>query len=186
LALFFTPAGQLQNHYLSHERHLSALGISILEQVAGTIGGLGTLLGGRLADAHGRRPVAIVGVACGMLVTIACYLSAGAALWVWMILGSLLSYAVVPALAVYGGELFPTGRRGRAGGILTVMAAAGGVLGLVAGGALTTAFGATGPALAVLAAGPVALIVLIAVAYPETAREGLEDLNPEDTPQPRP
>lgn len=179
-ALFFTPAGQLQNHYLRHERHLSALGISVLEQVAGTIGGLGTLVGGRLADTVGRRPVAVVGVACGVLVTIAGYLSGGVALWVWLTLGSVLSYAVGPALAVYGGELFPTGRRGRVGGILTVMAAAGGLIGLVAGGALTSAFGHTGPALAVLAVGPFALIVLIALAYPETAREGLEDLNPED------
>jgi hypothetical protein len=40
--------------------------------------------------------------------------------------------------------------------------------------------------MAVLAAGPMALAVLVLVAYPETARRPLEDLNPEDRPQPDP
>ncbi len=181
-ALFFTPAGQLQNHYLRHERHLSALHISIIEQVAGTIGGVGTLLGARLADTYGRRPVAIAGVGLGAVVTLAGYVSSGVQLWAWLTFGSVLSYAVGPALAVYGGELFPTGRRGWAGGVLTILAAAGGAVGLAVGGALTTALGSTAAALGVLAVGPIALMVLIAVAYPETARRSLEELNPGDAP----
>jgi MFS family permease len=179
-AMFFTPAAQLQNHYLQHERHMSALRISVVEQVAGTIGGLGALVGGRLADTVGRRPVAAGGVLVGAAFTLASYSTGGIALWGWITAGSFMSYAVGPALAVYGGELFPTSIRGRAGGILTVLAAAGGLVGLVAAGGLNSVIGSVGPALCVLAVAPLALVALIALAYPETAQTSLEALNPGD------
>ena len=58
--------------------------------------------------------------------------------------------------------------------------AAGGVVGLVATGLMSSAFGTLAPAFAVLAAGPIILVVLIVRSYPETAGQELEDLNPED------
>ena len=180
LAVFTTPASQFQNEFLHTERHLSATRISLLEQLSGTIGGLGTLIGGRLADTWGRRPVAAIGIALGVTVTILHYTSSGIGLWAWNTVGSVISYGVGPALAVYGAELFPTSLRARAGGALTVLAAAGGVVGLVAAGALSSAFGTIAPALALLAAAPLVVVILILVAYPETAGVTLEDLNPGD------
>ena len=182
LALFADPGGSLQNQYLRHQRHLSPTSISILLQVTGTVGGLGTLLGGRLADTHGRRPVAAAGVVALAASTVAVYLSGGVALWWWEALSSVVGYGLAPALGVFGAELFPTGLRGRAGGALTVIAAAGSLVGLSAAGALTTAIGTIAPALAILAVGPLALAVLILVAYPETAARPLEELNPPDLP----
>jgi YNFM family putative membrane transporter len=179
LAVFTSPASGFQNHYLHVERHLSATRISLLEQLSGTIGGLGTLVGGRLADTWGRRPVAAIGVAAGTAITLAHYTSAGTWLWVWNTLGSLVAYAVAPALAVYGAELFPAAVRARAGGVLTVLAAAGGALGLGVAGAASSALGGTAAALAILAVAPAAVVVLILVAYPETARVPLEELNPD-------
>ncbi len=180
LAVFTSPASQFQNEFLHTERHLSATRISLLEQLSGTIGGLGTLVGGRLADTWGRRPVAAGGIALGVVVTILHYTSSGVGLWAWNTVGSIISYGVGPALAVYGAELFPTSLRARAGGVLTVLAAAGGVIGLVAAGALSSAFGSLAPALGLLAAAPVAVVILILVAYPETAGATLEELNPGD------
>jgi MFS family permease len=180
LALFDAPGGQFQNQYLRTQRHWSATRISVAEQITGTIGGAGTLIGGRLADTHGRRPVATVAVGLGTAATLFEYFSGGRALYAWMTVGSLLGYAMVPALAVFGGELFPTGRRGRAGGILTILGAAGGVIGLAGTGLLSDAVGTIGPALAVMAIGPVLLVVLIVRAYPETAGRRLEDMNPSD------
>lgn len=178
LALFSSPASDFQNHYLQVQRHLSATRISLLEQLSGTIGGLGTLVGGRLADTWGRRPVAAIGVAAGTAITLAHYTSAGAAMWVWNTLGSLVSYAVAPALAVYGAELFPAPIRARAGGVLTVLGAAGGAVGLAVAGAASSALGSMAPALALLAVAPAVLVVLILVAYPETARVPLDELHP--------
>ena len=45
-------------------------------------------------------------------------------------------------------------------------------------GGLDELLGRFGPAFAVVAAGPLALIVLVRVAYPETAGRSLEELNP--------
>ena len=64
--------------------------------------------------------------------------------------------------------------------MLTVLAAAGGVVGLVAAGALSSAFGTIAAALGLLAAAPLAVVILILVAYPETAGTTLEELNPDD------
>jgi len=47
-------------------------------------------------------------------------------------------------------------------------------------GGLSQALGRFGPAFAVPAIGPAALVVLIAVGFPETARRSLEELNPGD------
>ncbi|MCU4186502.1 MFS transporter [Acidiferrimicrobium sp. IK] len=182
LALFADPGGALQNQYLRHQRHLSPLHISILLQVTGTVGGLGTLVGGRLADTRGRRPVAAVGVAALAGSTLGVYLTGGVALWWWEAASSVVSYGIGPALGVYGAELFPTGLRGRAGGVITVLGAAGGLVGLAAAGGLTSLIGTIGPALAVLSVGPAVLAVLVVVAYPETAARSLEELNPTDAP----
>jgi MFS family permease len=182
LAVFAAPASQFQNEFLHAERHLSATRISLLEQLSGTIGGLGTLIGGRLADTWGRRPVAAGGIALGVGVTILHYTSSGYGLWAWNTLGSVISYGIGPALGVYGAELFPTSLRARAGGVLTALASAGGIIGLVAAGALASAFGTIAAALALLAAAPLAVVILIVVAYPETAGATLEELNPAEPP----
>ena len=179
-ALFSTPASQFSNQFLRTERHFSPGGISVLQQVAGTIGGLGVLVGGRLADTRGRRPVAAIGVAAGTAVSLASFFAHSWALWVWAIVGSLLSYGVGPALAVYGPELFPTRARGTATGAITVLGAVGGVLGLISTGLLSSAIGTIGPALAVVAIGPVVMVILIVVAFPESAGRRLEELNDEE------
>jgi MFS family permease len=176
LALFTAPAGQFENEYLRTQRHYSALSISALEQVVGTLGGLGTIVGSRLADRRGRRPVAAVTLAVGSATALAVYFSGGALLWVAATASSWCSYAVAPVLGVYGGELFPTSIRGRAGGVLTIVASAGGLIGLVLTGVLSSAIGTIGPALAVLAVSQVALVALVLRAYPETAGVELEDL----------
>ena len=179
-ALFATPSGQFQNEFLRTERHFSAARISVFSLVCGTIGGLGVLIGGRLADTRGRRAVAAIGVGLGIVTALGSYFAHNWMLWVWGIADSLVSYGVAPALAVYGPELFPTALRSRSTGLIGLIYAAGGVIGLVVVGALSGAIGTIGPALATLAFAPVLLVILIVRAYPETAGQELEELNPED------
>jgi MFS family permease len=177
-SLFATPSGQFQNEYLRTERAFSAARISEFSLVCGTIGGLGVLLGGRLADLRGRKLVAVVGAGGGIITTVALYLSRGWPLWLWGIADSVLGYGVAPALGVYGPELFPTWQRSRSTGVVAAAYAAGGVVGLLTAGALSSRLGTFAPAMAVLAVGPALLVVLIVRAYPETARRSLEELNP--------
>jgi MFS family permease len=179
-ALFATPSGQFQNEFLRTERAFSAARISLFSLLSGTLGGLGVLIGGRVADLRGRRLVAAVGAGAGIVTTLASYATHGWPLWAWGVADSMLGYAVAPALGVYGPELFPTSLRSRATGVIAVTYAAGGVVGLVGAGLLSGAIGSLLPALAVLAMGPALLVVLIVRAYPETARRELEDLNPGD------
>ncbi|HYZ10581.1 MAG TPA: hypothetical protein VE962_01660, partial [Actinomycetota bacterium] len=76
--------------------------------------------------------------------------------------------------------LFPTAARGRAGGLLALAGLTGSAAGLLAAGFAADAFGRLGPAIAWLAIGPLIVVGLVLVRYPETARRSLEDLNPED------
>ena len=101
-------------------------------------------------------------------------------MWTTSAVSAVLGAAIVPAFGIYGPELFPTSLRGRANAIIQGLARVGSVIGLVVVGRLADRLGSYGPALALVALGPLALVVLIIVAFPETANQELEDLNPED------
>ncbi len=190
LALFTTPASQLLNEYLRAERGFSAVGITLFTLATNTPGGIGIIVGGRLADTRGRRVVGAVAIAGGVGFTVAMFLATGTGwIWAWSALGAVVGAAAVPALGVYGPELFPTASRGSANGGLNVAAVAGAVVGLLIAGALSGALGSLPPAMALLSLGPAVVVLLIIAAYPETAQRELEELNPGDAPlhdHPRP
>jgi len=184
-ALFVNPAAQLQNTFLADERGFSATRITVFTLLTGTPAGIGVVIGGRMAE-RSRRAVGAVGLVAGTVLVVFAYLVAGWPLWALGIVAGIFSAATVPALAVYGPELFPTALRGRANGAIGVVARAGAVIGLLAAGLLSERLGGLGPALAVLAVGPLLLGVLVLTLYPETAARELEDLNPEDSDIPTP
>ena len=105
---------------------------------------------------------------------------AGWTVWAWSVVGAIVGSITVPALAVYGPELFPTSLRGRANGIITGLGRVGSVLGLLVIAVLVRDDQPLAPIIALLALGPLLLASLVVVAYPETAHRELEDLNPED------
>lgn len=180
LNLFTAPASQLMNEFLRDERGFSAARISLFTILTNTPGGIGVLVGGRLADVRGRRLVGAVGVLGGTAMTVAMVLAAGWPMWTFSVAGAVVGAATVPALGVYGPELFPTSLRGRANGIISVLGVAGSVVGLLLAGVLAERWDGLGPALAVLSVGPLLMAVLVLTAYPETAHRELEELNPED------
>ena len=112
------------------------------------------------------------------------YLSWGWPLWMASLVASVIGALAVPALAVYGPELFPTGQRGAANGGLQVVSVAGSSLGLLLAGWMADRLGGLGHAMAVLAVGPAILAVLVLTLFPETANRELEDLNPADRAAP--
>jgi MFS family permease len=180
LALFTAPASQLMNEFLREERGFSASRISLFTLLTNTPGGLGIVIGGRLADTRGRRVVGAVGVVGGVACTVAMVLSSGWPMWALSAMGAVIGAMVVPALGVYGPELFPTSLRGKANGAITILGVTGSVTGLFVAGYLAERWDGLGPALTVLAIGPLAMAVLVLVAYPETVHRELEELNPED------
>jgi len=178
-AAFVNPAAQLQNTFLREERGFSALRITLFTLLTGTPAGIGVIAGGRLAE-RSRRGVAAVGLVVGTVLVVLAYLSFGWPLWALGVVAGIFSAATVPALGVYGPELFPTALRGRANGVISVAARVGAITGLLVAGLLSTRLGGLGPSLAVLASGPLLLAVLVLTVYPETASRELEELNPED------
>lgn len=180
LQMFTAPASQLLNEFLRDEEGFSALRITMFSILTNTPGGIGLVVGGRLADTRGRRLVGAVGVTAGTCLTVAMVLLGGWPMWGLSVAGAITGAMVVPALGVYGPELFPTSLRGRANGAIAILGVTGSVLGLAVAGYLSDRWDGLGPALALLSVGPLLMALLVLVAYPETAHRELEDLNPED------
>lgn len=181
-SFFLAPASQFLNEFLRTERGFSGALIAVFVLATNTPGGIGIVLGGRLADRRGRRVVGAIGIAGGVTFTVVSYLTWGWSLWTFSILASVIGAIAVPALAVYGPELFPTGRRGTANGGLQVVSVAGSGTGLLLVGWLSERLDGIGQALAVVAIAPALLVLVVLLWFPETARRELEDLNPFDRP----
>ncbi len=179
-SIFVAPQSQFGNQFLRSERGFSGGRIGLFTILVGTPAAIGIVAGGRLADVRGRRVVAAVSLIGGSACTVAFFFSSGWSTWTWAVIGNIVSAAAIPALGVYGPELFPTSLRGRANGLVTATGLAGSALGLGLAGALSDQFGRIGPAMATLAVAPLLLAALVLIAYPETAGAELEDLNPED------
>ena len=185
-SLFLAPASQFQNEFLRSERGFSAARISAFTLLTTTPAGIGVAVGGRLSDVRGRRRVAAVGLVGGVTFTVLSYLVPGWPMWAFSAVGAVVAAATVPALGVYGPELFPTTGRGRANGVISLVSVAGSSVGLVVVGQLSDQVWGLGPSISALAVGPALLAVLILVRYPETAHKELEELNPGDAGPPGP
>ena len=180
--IFISPASFFQNRYLTDVHDFSGGMIGIFSIAVGTPAGIGLILGGRIADTSGRRRLIAIVLPMSTAAVVGAYMVSGPPLWLLSLLGAILGSAAYPALAVYRAELFPTGNRSRAAGLVTASALIGGIGGLIATGALLDADWSFGSVMALMALGQVVVTILVVTAYPETAHLELEALNPEDTP----
>jgi MFS family permease len=180
LNLLVAPASFFQNRYLKDVRGYSATLIALFTLATNTPGGIGVVAGGRLADLHGRRVVGAIGVAGAAIGTVATFYLAGAPMWLASTATAVVGGSYIPALGVYTAELFPTGRRGLANGIIATTSLVGSSIGLLVAGALLDNDVDYGPVMALLAVGPLLVTILVSVAYPETAHLELEQINPVD------
>lgn len=181
LSMFSAPASNFQNEYLRETRGFSATRISLYSAVVNTPVGIGVAIAGPQADRRGRRLVGIIGIIGGIGFAVIRYGVGGPLMWIAGSLATVVGAATIPALGVYGPELFPTSRRGLANGLLTCVAVVGSVIGLVFVGQVTEKLGwSFGQAFAILAVVPL-LAVFVVARYPETSQRELEELNPEDS-----
>jgi MFS family permease len=81
---------------------------------------------------------------------------------------------------VYRAELFPTGNRGRAAGLLTAAALVGGIGGLLLVGRLLDNGWSYGQVIGLVALAQIVVVAVVLTLFPETAHRELEDLNPLD------
>jgi MFS family permease len=180
--IFIAPASFFQNRYLADVRDFSGGMIGLFSIAVGTPASIGLILGGRVADTSGRRRLIAFTLPLGTAAIVAAFAVSGPPLWLFSLIGGILSSAAYPALAVYRTELFPTGNRSRAAGLITAAALVGGIGGLLATGWLLDAGWSYGQVMGLLGLCQLAVTVIVVTAYPETAHLELEQLNPEDEP----
>jgi MFS family permease len=178
--IFLAPITQFQNDFLRDEHGFAAWQLTVFTFATSTPAGIGVIVGGRLADERGRRIVGAVGTLGGAIFLALAYQVDGPWLWVCWLVGSMVAAVTVPALGVYGPELFPTALRGKANGLITLGSVAGSTVGLFLAGRFADEWGSLGPGIAILALGPLIVSLLVLTLYPETAHLELEDINPED------
>lgn len=180
MAMFASPASQLQNEFLRDEFSFTATHITLFTILTITPASIGIVLGGRLADLHGKRLIGAIGVAGGTVFTVLQYVGGTVEiLWAASTVGSIIGGLAVPALAVYGPELFPTALRSRANVVITTLGVGGSVIGLLIAGRLAERW-SLGSGIAALAVAPALVVLVLIPLYPETAHRELEELNPED------
>lgn len=179
-SIFLAPASQFMNDFLRDDLGYTAAKISAFTLLTNTPGLIGIVIGGHLADVRGRRVVGAVALTGGVGLTLAMFQSQGWSLWAFSVAATIIGAAAIPALGVYGPELFATTARGRANGLITVVGVVGSALGLVIVGSLSDRLDGIAGAMPYVAVGPLLLAILIVVAYPETAHLELEEINPED------
>jgi MFS family permease len=180
--VFVAPASFFQNAYLRDARGFSGSLIAVFTIATATPAGIGLVIGGRTADVRGRRRLLATALPVATILIVVSFAVAGAPMWVAAFAGGFVGSLAYPALAVYRAELFPTGNRGRAAGLLTASALLGGIGGLLLAGALLDGGWPHARVMALLALGQVVVVVTVLSSFPETAHRELEDLNPEDAP----
>ncbi len=180
--VFVAPASFFQNNYLTDVRDFSGLAIGVFSIVVGTPAGIGLIIGGRIADTRGRKPLIALVLPASAVAVVLAFSFGPPLLWASAFLAATLGSMAYPAMAVYRAELFPTGNRSRAAGLITASALLGGIGGLVLTGRLIDAGWSYGAVMLLLASAQLIVTLIVLTSYPETAHTELEELNPEDAP----
>ncbi len=123
----------------STERLIGDVGMSTGHAVAvllggGTVGGLGFFIGGRMADAIGRRKSTVISLSLALLGGLVVYSSTSVPLIVAAVVVSTFgTFAFVPAAGSHRAELFPTTLRASANTAASNLSLAGSAAGLIFG-----------------------------------------------------
>ena len=177
LNTFSAPSSQLTNTYLTDVRNFSNIGIALFRTVTTGIPGLfGLLLGGRLAEVRGRRPIAAIALAIATATQMVFFLTGGASI--------IAASAGGIALGTLGTELFPTATRSTSNGLLGVIGVFGSALGFIVTGLLAHPQGELGRAIALCGIGSLIAAIVLVPQLPESRALRLEDVSPTDARPP--
>ena len=179
--IFSAPSAQLSNRYLGHQRGFSSSGIAQFKAVTTGIPGLiGILLAGRLAESKGRRPVAIVGVLVGTILTMVFLVGSGPLIWIMSSLAVIATASGALSVGTMDAELFPTEVRGTANAFLLVTGVAGSVTGLLLAGLLSDQLHDLGLGIALCGIAPIIAAVFLIPRLPESSGRTLDEVSPSE------
>ena len=172
--VFGGPSAQLQADYLRNVRHMDPGSVSVFLLLTNLPGALGVIAGGRLGDTRGRRAIAAFGLT-GLMIQAVVFATSGPSMWVASVCSALIGGLAIPTVGALGPELFPTWARARANGWLNVASVGGGVVGVLAAGAMIDQIGYSA-AMGWLAIAPALAIAALAF-LPKTAGRDLDEIN---------
>jgi MFS family permease len=139
------------------------------------------LVGGHLADARGRRPVAAIALAIATATQMTFFLTGGPTLWLMAATSIFMAGASGIALATLDAELFSTEVRSTSNALLLVIGVIGSVAGLLIAGGLSDQLGGIGRSTAVTGVGALVVALLVVPLLPEPASRSLDEISPVHT-----
>jgi MFS family permease len=179
-ALFIAPSSFFLNRYLDDVHGFSAGRIALFTLLTATPASIGLILGGHLADVVGRRRLIALSTPVSTICLVGVFAADGWMIWAGALLGGFTAALAHSAFAVYRTELFPTGNRSRASGLILTIELLSGSVGILIVGFARDRGSTFGTIMIVMGAGQLLAAFLAYRYYPETAHLELEQLNPED------
>ena len=182
--VFNAPSSQLMNKYLEDVRDFSSPGIALFRTVTTALPGLvGLVLGGRLAEKYGRKPVAITALLVATTSQMVFFLQGGTVLWVMSAVSVLTSSAAGVALGTLDAELFPTELRGTSNALLLIVSVLGSGAGLLIAGHLADPLGGIGRSIALCGIAGLLAAVFFVPRLPETNEQSIDEVSPSERPE---
>jgi putative MFS transporter len=170
-----SPALSFVSKHLQTDAGWTPGGVALLTFAAGTLGLLGTVFGGGLADRFGRRLVGGAGTLLAGAGLAGAYVAMDArVIGATYALGLLGWFAASVAIRALMTELVPTGARATLAGASEIASTTGAVTGIALMTALIGAAGGVGPAIVWLLPAVIAPVVALCL-LPETRGRRLED-----------
>jgi MFS family permease len=167
VAAFTSPAFEFVLERLQDDLEWDAGAARFLLIVFSGIGGLGFLVGGRMADTIGRRPTTVLALILGVAGGVAFYTqTSGWILAPAILLASAGASMWTPTFTAHRSELFPTRVRATAAGWVTNIAILGSITGFVIGATVVDRIGLS-RTISLLGIG-VVVAVFLALRLPET------------------
>ncbi len=178
--VFIAASSVFQIRYLRDVRDYSAVMVTVFTLVTGTPASIGLLIGGRVADARGRRVLSAITFPLGAILLTVAFSTGSQAMWLASVSGGICLGLAYPAMAVYRGEMFPTLHRSFASSVIMTASLIGGSVGLVGAGYFLDRDVSYGTVMSWLSLGPIIAGILVYATFPESAHRELEELNPQD------
>ncbi len=142
------------------------------------------LVGGRLAEIRGRRPVAGIALAVATGTQMIFFLTGGVSLWLMSAVSIFMAGAGGIALGTLDAELFPTEVRSTSNAMLYVVGVIGSATGLLLAGDLSHHLGGIGKSVALTGVGSFLVALLVIPLLPESAARTLDEISPVHTTEP--
>jgi MFS family permease len=164
--------------YFAQTKHgLTSGSVAMMYSLGGALGIVGGILGGKMSDRMGRRPIGTVCFVV-LVVSLCAYYNGprGLLLPAWIGMVTFGSAASIMILS-YSTELFSTSYRASAATVIAAIGTAGGSVGLFVEGFGVRALGSTGGAVTALSVSLVPATLVFLMACPETSQRELEQIS---------